>query len=85
MEMCREVLPTFQYAILHADLATVLRRTEERSKIAQSSANPELVRIMHGQFDAIEGVESRMIDTCNKSPKAVVEEFLARQQRGDFN
>ena len=84
LQAVQEILPSFQYAILHANLETVLQRTKERANIAQSSANPELVCVMHSQFDALTDVDSRTIDTRNKSSKAVFDEFLFRQTQGDF-
>lgn len=84
MEAIQETLPNFQYAILHADLKTVLGRTTQRSKTAQSSASPDLVRFMHSQFENLEGVSLRTIDTRNKPSEVVLEEFLAKQEKGDF-
>jgi predicted kinase len=84
LETVQEILPSFQYAILHADLETVLQRTKERAKTNQSSANPELARVMHSQFDALADVDSRTIDTRKKSSKAVFNEFMSRQAQGDF-
>lgn len=85
LDTIREILPEFHYAILHADLETVLERTTQRSKTKQSSANPELVREMHRQFDTLEGVDSRTIDTRNKTPTLVMEEFLDKQTQGHFD
>jgi predicted kinase len=84
LETVQDTLPTFQYAILHADLATVLKRTTARSKTAQSSASPDLVRVMHKQFDALDDANSRTIDTRDKTSRIVFEEFLSRQRQGDF-
>lgn len=84
LETVRKTLPTFQYAILHADLDTVLKRTIERSITAQSSASPDLVRVMHEQFDAVKGVDSRTIRTSDKTSAVVFAEFLSRQRQGDF-
>lgn len=78
------VLPNFEYAILHADLETVLRRTSGRAKTAQASANSTLVRVMHGQFNALTDTEKRTINTARKTPQVVFDEFLSRQARRDF-
>lgn len=84
LEILREELPEFQYAILHADLDTVMARTTERAKTHQASASPELVRIMQGQFDEIEGQETRFIVTTGKDLEEVLSEFDARLAQGDF-
>lgn len=85
LDTIREVLPVFQYALLHADLATVLQRTTQRANTKQASANPELVRTMHGQFEAVINDGAEAIDTAEKTPEQVFEEFLVRQARGDFD
>jgi len=77
-------LSVFEYAILHADLETVLKRTWARAKTSQFSANPTLVRTMHGQFDSLSGVEGRTISTTMKSASDVLDEFIERQRDGDF-
>jgi hypothetical protein len=37
LELLESELPDFRYAILHADLETVLRRTSERAKTSQAA------------------------------------------------
>lgn len=85
LELMQSELPAFEYAILHADLDDVLRRTTERARTAQFSAGPALVRTMHNQFDALAGMERRTINTSGKPPSDVLEEFINRQRAGDFD
>jgi cytidylate kinase len=85
LELIQDELTTFEYAILHADLETVQRRTSERAKTSQVSANPTLVEIMHSQFDAIAGMARRTISTSGKIPSDVLDEFTNRQREGDFD
>ena len=86
LETIDELLPKFEYVVLHASLETVLQRTRERAEFAQASASPEIVRVMHGQFAAVNETEtaSRTINTTDMSVEAVYVEFLARQAKGDF-
>ena len=84
LEILQTELPEFQYAILHADLRTVMARTTERAKTHQASASPEIVKIMHSQFDAIEGQETRFIVTTGKDPEEILSEFDSRLTQGDF-
>ena len=85
LELIEAELTTFRYAILHADLETVQRRTSERAKTSQVSANPTLVRTMHSQFDAIAGMAHRTINTSGKTTSDVLDEFSNRQREGDFD
>jgi hypothetical protein len=84
MGVCIETDVFCDFLAHRLDLATVLQRTKDRAKTVQSSANPELVRVMHKQFDALNSVDSRTINTSDKSPTVVFEEFLSRQLQGDF-
>lgn len=84
LDTIREILPRFEFVILHEDRATVLQRTSERAKTAQASANPKLVRVMHGQFDALTETAKRTIDTSGKTTQVVLDEFMERRARGDF-
>ena len=84
LELIQIELGDFQYAILHADLETVLQRTSKRAKTAQVSASPTLVRTMHGQFDSLSGLEERVIVTTGKTDSDVLKEFIQRQHDGDF-
>jgi predicted kinase len=84
LALMRIEVPKFEYAILHADLATVLRRTTERAMSTQASANSALVRTMHTQFDSISGMDGRTINTSRKNASEVLDEFIARRAAGDF-
>lgn len=84
LELMKQELTAFQYAILHASEEAVLGRTAERAKSTQASANPALVKIMHAQFEQLSGMQQRTLITTAKTPADIYREFKTRLDQGDF-
>ncbi len=74
-------VPTFQYVLLHAPLATALARARERA--TQPSATPEVVTRMHAQFEAVLDTYRRhVIETEGRTVREVADEVLVRRVSG---
>jgi len=74
--------PDYHYVLLHTDLATALARTRQRE--GQPAASSGVVRVMHGQFEAIGDLDGWRIDTTGKQPEVVLAEYLMRRRAGGF-
>lgn len=82
LETIEAALPEYGYVLLHVDLTGALART--RSRPDQPSASPQVVRVMHAQFEAVTELDARRIDTTERTAAAVLEEFLRRRAAGAF-
>ncbi len=78
-----EKLGSLHYVLLKAPLDVLLARASARS--SQPSANAEVVRRMHGQFEALPNAfAAHVIETGGQSAAQVLDAYRLRSARGDF-
>ncbi len=81
----RGYLPSFDYVLLHADLATTLERVEARRVSRQASASARIVKAMHPQFERVLDQYARhVVDTTAFTPDDVVAAYYERLARDGF-
>ncbi len=82
LDEVRRYCPDYRYVLLHVDLDTALSRTKARPQ--QPSASARVVRTMHAQFAAISGLDAWRLNTANRTPDAILAEYLQRREAGGF-
>ncbi len=82
LDLLRGCVPGFDYVLLHAALDVTSMRVAARNRASEIRTQADAVRIMHEQFDALDGFERHTIHTDHMTPGDIADEIAARRGAG---